>query len=205
MDAFNLILLVGIGILSLILASWQGGVWEKNNPDKLGFGWGYFVIYNTLIGNILLFGILTWVGIADGEPGLLLFGIVALAVSAAIGYFSILRQRWALIVSTILSFNPLWMLINIFYLKNRWPEFRTAGSTLSKPRSMERFKTLPRDVRVALFVAISWTVCVPSFVFLFQPYGRYMYDDDITHMLGVMLLPTVIGFILFFLYRKLIK
>lgn len=205
MDEFSLIFLAAIGILSLILALWHGGAWERNNPGKLGFKWGYFVIYNTLINNIILFSFLTWAGIDEGEPGLLFFGVVALAVSVGIACFSILRQRWALVISTILSLNPLWMLVNIFYLKNRWPEFRTESSTEAEAPTAERLKSLPRDVRVALFAAVAWIVCVPSFVFLFQPYGRYMRDDDITHIFGVILLPVILGFGLFGLYRKFVK
>ena len=33
----RLILLAAIGIPSLILALWHGGICEMNNPDKLGF------------------------------------------------------------------------------------------------------------------------------------------------------------------------
>lgn len=202
---FRLILLAAIGIPSLVLALWHGGVWEKNNPDKLGFKWGYFVIYNTLINNILLFGFLTWAGVDDGDPELLLFGVVALVLSAGVAYFSIHRHRWALIVSTLLSLNPLWMFINIVYLRNRWSEFRAARSGESGGSISERLSSLARDLRIALFLAIAWIVCVPSFVFLFQPYGRYMRDDDIAHMFGVMLLPVIIGFGLFAFYRKFVR
>ena len=137
-----------------------------------------------------------------GDPGLLFFGIVALVSSAGIAYFSILRQRWALIVSTILSFNPLWMFINIAYLKNRWPEFRAKGLTKAGTPLSAKLKDLPRAIRGAVLSAITWMVCSLSFVFLFQPYGGYMRDDDIAHMFGVILLPVAIGLGLFFLYRK---
>jgi len=150
-----------------------------------------------------------------------------LAASAGIAYASMLRQRWALIVSTILTLNPLWMFINFFYLKNRWQEFRAENerkaqtplvesSTEAGTASLEslteagttaagRLRSLPRDIRAALFVAIAWIVCVPSFVFLFQPYGSYITDDDRAHMLGVILLPVAIGFGLFFIYRKFVQ
>lgn len=54
MDEFRLLILAAIGVPSLILALWNGGKWEEKHPEKLGFKWGYFVIYNTLINNILL-------------------------------------------------------------------------------------------------------------------------------------------------------
>lgn len=205
MDEIRLIILAAIGVPSLILALWHGSIWETKNPEKLGFKWGYFVIYNTLINNILLFGFLIWAGMDEGEIGLFLFGIAALAASFAVAYFSIQRHRWALVVSTLLSLNPLWMFINIFYLRNRWGEFQTASSKLDSQTTQQRLQKLPRDMRIALFAAVSWGVCVPSYVFLFKPYGRYMRDDDTLHMIGVVFIPIILGLGLFFIYRKFIR
>mgnify|MGYP007079515434 CR=1 FL=1 len=205
MDELRFIILAAIGILSLILALWHGSIWENRHPEKLGFKWGYFVIYNSLINNILIFGFLLWAGIDEGDIGLFLFGVAALGTSAAIAYFSVQRSRWALILSTILSINLLWMFINIFYLKNRWSEFRSETSSAASAQTVERLKALPRDMRVAIFTAIAWGVCVPSYVFLFEPYGSYMRDDDTFHMLGVIFLPTLIGLGLFLIYRKFVR
>lgn len=205
MDEFRLLILVAIGVPSLILALWNGGKWEEKHPEKLGFKWGYFVIYNTLINNILLFGFLIWAGVDEEDIGLFIFGAAALAASFAVAYFSIQRHRWALVVSTLLSLNPLWMLINIFYLKNRWGEFQSEVQTVDGQTAKARLQTLPRDMRLALFAAVSWGVCVPSYVFLFKPYGRYMRDDDTLHMIGVIFIPIIIGLGLFSIYRKFIR
>jgi hypothetical protein len=205
MDEIKLIILAAVSVPSLILALWHGSIWENRHPEKLGFKWGYFVIYNSLINNILLFGLFLWAGIVEGDIGLYLFGVAALAISAAIAYFSVQRSRWALILSTILSINLLWMFINIFYLKNRWSEFRSETSSAPNAPTVERLKALPRDMRVAIFTAIAWGVCVPSYVFLFEPYGSYMRDDDTLHMFGVIFLPILIGLGLFFIYRKFVR
>ena len=205
MDELGFIVLAAVGVPSLILALWHGSIWQNKNPEKLGFKWGYFVIYNALINNILLSGVLLWAGIDEGDIGLFLFGVTALATSAAISYFSVQRNRWALILSTILSINLLWMFINIFYLKNRWPEFRSETSSAAAAPTGERLKALPRDLRVAIFAAIAWGVCVPSYVFLFEPYGSYMRDDDTLHMLGVIFLPMLVGLGLFFIYQKFVR
>jgi hypothetical protein len=205
MPESNLILLVAIAVPSLFLSLLHGSAWEKDNPEKLGFKWGYFVIYNTLIGNTIISGSFAWIGIDQAEAVLLFLGIVMLVISAGIAYFSIIRIRWALVVSTILSLNPLWMVINIFYLKNRWHEFKSESSKGDRGFSLEKFKALPRDVRIALFVAIVWVVCVPYFTFLFKPYGRYMRDDDLLHMFGVIVLPIVIWLALFHLFRRYVR
>ena len=75
MDEFRLLILAAIGVPSLILALWYGGKWEEKHPEKLGFKWGYFVIYNTLINNILLFGFLIWAGVDEEDIGLFIFGV----------------------------------------------------------------------------------------------------------------------------------
>lgn len=205
MDDFRLLTFAAIGVPSLILALWYGGKWEEKNPAKLGFKWGYFVIYSTLINNILLFGFVIWIGIQKEEIGLFLFGLVAMAASLAVAYFSIQRHRWALVLSTLLSLNPIWMVINIFYLKNRWGEFQSEGLTSDGQTIKKRLQKLSRDMRLALFAAISWGVCVPSYVFLFKPYGRYMRDDDTFHMIGVIFIPIIVGVGLFSIYRKFVR
>lgn len=201
----KLIILAAIFIPSFILASWQEGIWEEKHPEKLGFGWGYFVVYNTLIGNVLIFGLIVWAGISDENAGLFFIGVALLASSATIAYFSVKRYRWALILSTILSINPLWMFINIFYFKNRWSEFRSETSSVISPTKAERPEFLPRDMRVAIFSAVAWAVCVYLYVFLFEPYGSYMSGSKITHMLEVVFLPILVGFGLFFIYRKFVR
>lgn len=192
-------------IFSLMAALWHGEVWEKKNPEKLGFRWGYFVIYNSLFNNILLFGFLALSGFFEKEHGFLIFGISGLAGSGALAYYSVLRKRPALIISTVFSFNPIWMAINIFYLRSRWPEFRAESSIEGSSLVFERLRLFPRDVRIALFLAVAWVVCVPSFVYLFEPYGRYMRDDDLTHMIGVIMIPIAVGLGLFFLFRIFVR
>ena|ERR1700730_13395302 len=43
---------------------------------------------------------------------------------AACGYFCIRRRRWAWIMTTIATLNPLVWIINYIYGANRWSEFR---------------------------------------------------------------------------------
>lgn len=84
-------------------------------------------------------------------------------------------------------------------------EFQSEVQTVDGQTAKARLQTLPRDMRLALFAAVSWGVCVPSYVFLFKPYGRYMRDDDTLHMIGVIFIPIIIGLGLFSIYRKFIR
>lgn len=205
MEDSSIVSLIVVGFWSCVFAFWHGSIWEKNHPDKLGFKWGYFLIYSMLISGVCGSVYFTWIGIDEVEVGLLIMGIVLFVMSFGIAYFCFGRQRWALIILTLLSFNPIVILINLIYLKNRWSEFQSESSIEFNGPSMGNFKIMTRDVRIAIFIAIAWVFCVPSFVFLFRPYGSYMREADMSHMIGVVLLPAAMGLALFFIYRQFVK
>ncbi|MBT0958362.1 hypothetical protein IV417_13300 [Alphaproteobacteria bacterium KMM 3653] len=219
MDQFEFV--AAVGIPSLILALWRGRVWGEKNPDKLGFKWGFFVIFNALITNILIFGSLAYTGIEDGSLGIFALGTTVVLLSSVIGYLSVQRNRWAILLSTIFSFNLAWIIINIFYLKGRWPEFlseaHSRASSAERENHMhsakdrrtalniECIKRLPKDVRVAIFVVICWSACVLSYAFLAEPYGRYITIDDFAYMLEIIFIPAMVGLGLFFIYRRFVR
>ncbi len=195
-----------IAVVSLVAAVVHNGSLESKSTECEGFRWGYFTIYSTFFGNIFLLGSLLVFG---GSDGALIF-LLGAPVATAVFYLALQRKKVALIASTILSFNPLWMIINIFYLANRWDEFGSE-TTFSKPVATTENQAsiqnlnLPREIRLSLFIAAAWIVCVPLFVFIFSPYGNYMRNDDTNHMLGVMFFPAIIGLALFYIYQKYIR
>lgn len=209
-----------IAVVSLIFALVQGGKWEQQNTGKLGFKWGYFFILSTLLGNGLLFLVLLFVTLDEGDEEAALFvaGILALLVTCAIK--ALQRRRWALVLTTLLSFNVLWIFINFFYLRNRWSEFveerrerleaaghsMGGGNEVGAGVGVERgIRKLSKSWRLAIFGAAAWVLGVAVFVFLFQPYGRYMRDDDMLHMLSVMFMPTVLALGLYWVYERYVR
>jgi hypothetical protein len=99
---------------------------RKNNapPNQLPFTWGYFVAMSSfLLGSyIMLFAL--YIAVAAKEDrivgGVLLFLIGA--IWAVPGYYAIKRRRWAWVVTTIVSCNPVWWIANTVYGSNRWNE-----------------------------------------------------------------------------------
>ena len=209
------VVVVAIALLSLFFAFSKGEKWWQKNPSKLGFKWGYFYIVNTTIGNGLIAFVIALLGFADGDLRTIITGVTALGILSIIHRQAIQRRRWALILTTILSLNLLWMIINIFYLRNRWPEFR-AESAERNPRmsrqsgiGVNQVKrdagTIPQTWRIAIFAALSWVLAVGVFVVLFSPYGSYMRDDDMMHMIYVMFLPSGVGMGLYWAYERFVR
>jgi uncharacterized membrane protein YhaH (DUF805 family) len=67
------------------------------------------------------------------------------------------------------------------------------------------FSGFSKRTRLVLFGCLIWIMVVPVYSFLFSPYGRYMRDDDFTHMLSVMFLPTLVVGILYWFYERFIR
>lgn len=210
-DQLPIMILLVIAGSAMVIAFVHGGSWNEKNPKKLGFVWGFFTIYNVLIGNVLLILALLAYSIDEEDLGYFIVCSIALAVALLISYYAIKRRKWALVVSTLLSLNPLWILINIFYLKNRWIEFSEESferrELLGGGGGSKSFSTklIAKEIRLAIFAAIAWAVAVPIFVFVFGPYGNYMNDENFLHMLGSMIFPIVAGFALFFGYQKFVR
>ena len=215
-----------IAVVSLVFALVKGRGWKEENTSKLGFKWGYFFIISTLLANGLLFLAAFFVTVYEGNVEAALFwaGAVALLVISARKAFQ--RRRWALVLTTLLSLNGAWIVINLFYLRNRWSEFAAeraerleaaghtvnsvegAGVTIAAKRSInavERgIKKLSKSWRLAIFGAVAWVLVVGVFVFLFEPYGS-MRDDDMMHMLFVMFMPTSLVLGLYWTYERLVR
>lgn len=144
-------------------------------------------------------------GIDKGSVDLSLLGLGGFIISGTVAYDATKRGKWALVFSTLLSFNPLWMVINYIYLKNRWAEFTSEKLSRDDSKALENAGMslrISKDIRLALFLSVAWLLCVPLFVFIFKPYGSYMRGNDTEHMFGVMFFPVIVGLALFFSYKK---
>jgi hypothetical protein len=210
-----------ITLVPLLIALALGKKWDDENKSlKLGFKWGYFFILFTLLGNGLLLFVGGVLALYEGEFSVALFfaGTAALLVISAAN--ALQRRRWALVLTTLLSFNVLWIFINLFYLRNRWSELaaeraerlEAAGHTVNNVWGAgmtiaveQGIKKLSKSWRLAIFGGVAWVLAVAVFVFLFEPYGSYMRDDDMMHMLSVMFMPTSLALGLYWIYDRLIR
>lgn len=101
---------------------------KKTAPARqLPFTWGYFVAVSSfLLGFYLVLAAVYLALTAEqaSAPGTSLLLFLA-GVWGIPGFYAIKRKRWAWVVTTIVSLNPVWWIANTVYGKNRWDEFDT--------------------------------------------------------------------------------
>jgi len=86
---------------------------SKNYDNSIGFNWWYFYgIVNISFGSIIITNYT-----ANYGSNLM---ILLLIVNAVLMLLVLKLNKYAFLISTVLSFNPLLWIINGIYLKNRW-------------------------------------------------------------------------------------
>ncbi|MEY2578526.1 MAG: hypothetical protein QOI49_1350 [Verrucomicrobiota bacterium] len=116
--------LVGVPLAALILPIIAAFVlnrrFRERNPDKRPYRWGYYFSMMAVIGGLLLGRFLDF-----GLTGVIVCGLLY----GLLAWFFAQRRRWAWIVLTVLSFNPIAWIINAIYLWKRWGEEPAATAT----------------------------------------------------------------------------
>ncbi len=103
------VILVAPGVAALAL----NRRFQRRNPEKRPYRWGYYVAILSLLGGIGL-GLLLELGAAAVVGLALVYGALAWSFGR--------RRRWAWVALTILTFNPVAWLVNAIYLRRRWTE-----------------------------------------------------------------------------------
>jgi len=93
-----------------------------NYPDYKSYTWGYFqgvgfIFYGVIsfLGNFLILFLNN-----NTEAPILLIGSLSLSTIAVfLGYFVCQKEKWAFVIITILSLNPISWLINYLYITRR--------------------------------------------------------------------------------------
>lgn len=85
---------------------------SNNNNNDIGFEWwGWWGSIGLVIGGLMIFA----------ERDLSIYVKVLLfAINSVLMLFVLFKNKYAFLISTILSLNPLIWIINGIYLKNRW-------------------------------------------------------------------------------------
>lgn len=115
-----------VALPALLLAMWQDKNLQERNSGALGFKWGYFTGFRILFVGMIILSFLA-LGAATGDLSqdeAFGFGFLITVVLLVPGVFILLRHRWAWILYTIGSMNPLLWWINGTYIKNRWKEIK---------------------------------------------------------------------------------
>jgi NADPH:quinone reductase-like Zn-dependent oxidoreductase len=103
---------LGVSIVPIVVALVLNRYFRRRNPRKRPYRWGYYFSLLSFIGGIGL-GIFL-----ESTSAIILCGLIY----AVLAWFFAQRYHWAWITLTILSFNPVAWIINIFYLRKRWAE-----------------------------------------------------------------------------------
>ncbi len=104
---------LGVLIVPILLAFAFNRRFQRRNPGKRPYRWGYYFAIQSVVAGLGLGFML--------ESGLNVMLACAIAYAVLAWCFA-RRQRWAWIALTILSFNPVAWLINLIYLEKRWRE-----------------------------------------------------------------------------------
>jgi len=111
---------VGVLIVPIIAAFVLNRRFKRRHPEARGFRWGYYFSIMSFIA-----GLVIGLFLEAGSTGIMLCGLIY----ALLAWFFARRHRWAWIVLTILSFNPIAWIINVIYLWKRWGEEPAATAT----------------------------------------------------------------------------
>jgi predicted permease len=111
---------VVIGVpIAIALALNRG--FQRRNPGKRPYRWGYYFSISAFIG-----GIGVGFKLESGIAAVIICGIIY----GVLAWFFARRDHWAWITITILSFNPVAWIINFIYLRKRWFEDSVAAQTI---------------------------------------------------------------------------
>jgi hypothetical protein len=228
---------LAVAAVSLVAALFHNSKWKNRgmngeNLYKLGFVWGFFTIYSTVIGYSLFLLVLLYFGLTGNNANLESTAAVfaVLTCFLVVAWYALKRRVWALILLTLMSLNGIWMVVNFAYFRNRWDEFKqeNAARKAGKNQSAEALpnanggrvsggnvgilgkigeglRKAPKDWRVVTFGSLVWSFSVLIFVFLASPYGgSYMRDDDWLHMWSVIFVPIAAIVFLYWLYKRFV-
>lgn len=199
-------------MLCLQRAKWIS-VLKKKKPDALPYQWGYFTGWMGLLCGFCI-SILNFSEAAKAQDDVnisLYYSCIGIYcfVTGFIHLFIIFRNRWLWILAIILQLNPVLWVINGIYLKNRWIDLKNKSSKTKLPPPLpNHFKentnpTKSVNKRIIFFGSIIWIIAVLSFVFLFEPYGNNLSDENWLNTFKITIYGPFIMVVGYFLYIKI--
>lgn len=100
-------------------ASDTTAAWINAYDENISFQWWHiWALLNLILGNLVLLGLF---------HDAIVFALFSVAIHTALMIFVLRLSKVAFLISTIISLNPLWWIINGIYLKNRWDHPKVNG------------------------------------------------------------------------------
>jgi hypothetical protein len=112
-DLVILLILAGAVVVPVVAALALNRGFRRRNPGTRPYRWGYYFGLMSIV-----FGLLLGMMLESGAIAVIACGVVY----AVLAWFFARRRRWAWIMLTVLSFNPIAWIINAVYLRKRWAE-----------------------------------------------------------------------------------
>ena len=119
-EIFTLLVILVLILGPIRLASCFNKRLHVKQPNARPFKWGYWLGLGCFLAPFYM--------LAQTGGSIMVF-IIAALIYFPVGVFVLLRHRWALVAITILSFNPIIWIANIFYIMNRWIEMKASKTT----------------------------------------------------------------------------
>lgn len=176
---------------------------HDKHPQLKSYIWGYFFGLVSVLAAASLITLIPFVLFFEEQSlvDLRLFQIVIVLLIAIPNFFILKRHRWAWIVATLVTCNPVFWVINGIYVKNRWIEMGGTPRGESK-LVFDRSKLTHRAILAGLCF---WVILVVSFIFLFEPYGDTVDSREIWRTIKAITIPPAILFGGYFLYIKVMN
>lgn len=177
-----------------------------------GFLWGYYYILTALAPYIMLSAALIVIFLLDYmyDPAMMSLALLA-TVLAAISLVIICatacsRYKWALVVTTIMSLNPIYMIINYFYLRDRWVGLKSGFALqLTPSRVYHPRLSISKRNRVPLFISFAWLVNVILYETVSPILGIHYNGDRFSETLWLVFPPIASGLLLLMVYRGFVE
>ena len=112
-DMVILMVLAGALVVPVLAALALNRGFRRRNPGNRPYRWGYYFGLMSIV-----FGLLLGMMLESGAIAVIACG----AAYAVLAWFFARRHRWAWIMLTVLSLNPIAWIINAVYLRKRWAE-----------------------------------------------------------------------------------
>jgi NADPH:quinone reductase-like Zn-dependent oxidoreductase len=106
-------IVVGVSITPIVVALALNRRFQRRNPGKRPYRWGYYFSIQSFICGIGL-GVM----LESGVSAVIVCGVIY----AVLAWFFAQRHHWAWMTLTIVSFNPVAWIINFIYFRKRWAE-----------------------------------------------------------------------------------
>lgn len=121
----QLLMLVVIGGPAAVIAFSMEVRRAELQPNTRPYTWGLFQGLAGLASGVVLLGIavIAALFVPASAPETMGLALLMITFYSIPGYFVLKRKRWAWVVLTVASLNPLVWIINGIYGKNRWAEF----------------------------------------------------------------------------------